>query len=301
MSRLLTLLLFICACPASPAMAQITEQSLIRPVKAGELSAEAVAQVLPGVALTRHNIRAGDGTRLSGVLLRKPGAKTTILYFGGNQFTVGRLGTAAARLLGGLGANLMLVDHRGYGLSEGAPTAGTLMSDGLDVYDYLARTRGIDANRIVVHGQSLGSFIAGHVAANRPAAGVVLESSITTVEDWVQLTSGGRPMTIAPELQGQGNQRNVGRIEEPLLILVGGTDAITPPALSEALFARSPLPQNRKSLLIVPAAGHNDVLAHAAAQQAYRTFLAGLSSRSGAATIRQPRCSRTVTDRCAQR
>ena len=252
---------------------QIGESSVIRPVAAGAPDAEALVRVAPGATVEQHAITAGDGTRLAGTLLRQPSARTTILYFGGNQFTVGKLGVAAARLLAPTGANLMFVDHRGYGQSQGTPTAQNLLTDGVAVFDYLAAVPRVAKTRIVVHGQSLGSFIAGHVAAERDLAGVVLESTITTAEEWVRGRAGGIPITIAPALRGLGNQRNMTRIAEPMLLLVGQADDTTPPALSEALFRQSPLAPGRKTLAVIAGAGHNDVLLKPAGQQAYRAFL----------------------------
>ena len=252
---------------------QVSESSLIRPVAAGPLAADALAKVAPGLRVEPHTITTADGTRLSAVLLRRPAAKITILYFGGNQFTVGKLGVAAARMLGSLDANLMLVDHRGYGQSGGVPTAANLLTDGVAIFDHLAGLPGVDPSKIVVHGQSLGSFIAGHVAATRPTAGVVLESTITTTEEWVRAQSGGIPVQISPGLAGLGNKRNIGRIEEPLLLMVGASDTTTPPRLSEALYRLSPLPAGRKTLAVIEAAGHNGVLMQRAAQEAYSAFL----------------------------
>jgi hypothetical protein len=268
---LLVALLAVAGCTV-----QVDERSLIRPVAAPPLTAQAVAAAAPGLVMEQHRILASDGTPLNAVLLRRPGAQVTILYFGGNQFTVGQIGPFAARALTPLDANVMLVDYRGYGQSGGSPTAAKLMSDGLDAFDYLAALPGMDRGNIVVHGQSLGSFVAGHVAAERDSAGVVLESSVTTTEDWVRGQSGIMRVRLAPELAGQGNQRNIGRIAEPLLILVGARDTTTPPAMSQALYRLSPLPPARKSLSVVAGAGHNDVLMQPAALTVYRAFLDGL-------------------------
>jgi hypothetical protein len=265
---------------ASACAAQITERTLIRPVPAGAPDAAALVRTARGASVDRHVITARDGTRLSGVLLRQPGARVTILYFGGNQFTVGRLGVAAARLLAPTGANIMLVDHRGYGQSKGSPTGQNLLTDGVAVFDYLAALASVSRTKIVVHGQSLGSFIAGHVAAERDLAGVVLESSITTTEDWARAQGAPAQVTIEPALRGQGNQRNMARIAEPLLLLVGAGDRTTPPRLSDALFRQSPLAPDRKTLVVVEGAGHNDVLTKPAGQQAYRAFLQRLTKGS---------------------
>ena len=65
-------------------------------------------------------------------------------------------------------------------------------------------------------------------------------------------------------------------IEEPLLILVGSADRTTPPALSERLYAASPLPPARKTLAVIEGANHTDVLTRPAAIAAYRAFLGSL-------------------------
>jgi len=178
-----------------------------------------------------------------------------------------------------LGVDVLIVDHRGYGRSEGMPTQDNLEADGVVAFDYLSGTIGVAPSRIVVHGQSLGSFIAGHVAAERPAAGVVLESSATTSEEWVDANLRGlrralvRPR-IDPALRGRGNLRNMARIEEPLLLLVGAADRTTPPMLSQRLYAASPLPPARKTLVIAPGANHVNTLRQTSAVAAYRAFLA---------------------------
>jgi fermentation-respiration switch protein FrsA (DUF1100 family) len=270
--RLLPLLVLasLCACSA-----EIRESDLLRPVHGGTVSADAVAKVAPAYRVSEQWIAADDGTKLHAVLLRQPGARGTVLYFGGNGYTIGRFGAWTASIFAPLGVDLMIVDHRGYGPSEGVPTVDTMMTDGLAAFDYLAGLPDSPPDRIIVHGQSLGSFVAGAVAAERPAAGVVLESSATTTEEWVAALSKGMPVKVRidPKLQGRGNLGPVRHIEEPLLLLVGARDKTTPRPLSEALYRASPLPEGRKILAVIPGAGHDDVLLKPEAIAAYRRFL----------------------------
>ena len=272
------LLLLPLAALAAACTARIGEQTLLHPTPGGPIPAEALARAAPDFTLSEHLVPAADGVRLSAALLRRPGARATILYFGGNGFTMERFGAATAAIFAPLGVNLMIVDHRGYGRSEGTPTQANIEADGIAAFDYLARLDGIDRSRIVVHGQSLGSFIAGRVAAGRPTAGVVLESSATTTEDWVDAAHRGVAralvrVEIDETLRGRGNLANMAAIDEPLLILVGRNDRTTPPALSQALLAASPLPAGRKTLAVIDGAGHNDVLLRPAAIRAYAAFL----------------------------
>jgi pimeloyl-ACP methyl ester carboxylesterase len=60
---------------------------------------------------------------------------------------------------------------------------------------------------------------------------------------------------------------------------VGEKDKVTPPQLSEALYRLSPLSQDKKSLVLIPGAGHDDVLLQPAAVIAYRNFFARLAAR----------------------
>jgi fermentation-respiration switch protein FrsA (DUF1100 family) len=261
--------------------ARIAEDSLLHPIPGGAIDAVALRQAAPAYEASEQWIVAPDGVRLAGVLLRQPGARATILYFGGNGYTIGRFGAATAAVFAPLGVDLLIVDHRGYGRSEGTPGLATFEGDGLAAFDHLTARVGVPASRIVVHGQSLGSFIAGHVAAARPAAGVVLESSATTTEEWANANLRGAArmfvrLDIAEALRGRGNLANMPRIEEPLLILAGERDRTTPPRLSRALYDASPLAPGRKTLFVAPGAAHSDVMLSPETVAAYRTFLASL-------------------------
>ncbi|QPQ55868.1 alpha/beta hydrolase [Allosphingosinicella flava] len=252
---------------------RIQEDNLLRPMAGGTLSQEVLTIGNSPYSVARQEIRAADGTRLHAVHLTRPGANVTVLYFGGNGYTVGAFGTKTAEVFAPLGVNLMIVDHRGYGQSEGQPSVAALMSDGIAAFDHLAALPG--AGKILVHGQSLGSFIAGHVAAHRPTAGVVLESSVTTAEAWVKARAKNMPVKIrlADTLKGQGNLRNMALIDEPMLILAGSEDKATPPQLSRDLYNASHLPEGRKLLAIVEGASHNDVLLKPEAIEAYRVLI----------------------------
>ncbi len=273
--------LFWLALLLSGCTAEIRESDFIRPLRDGPLTAQVVAAAAPAYSLTEHRIARPDGGRLYAVHLRQPGARATILYFGGNGYTVGRYGAWTASVFAPLGVDVMIADHRGYGLSEGKTGIAVMEADALALFDYLRGLPGAD-RRIVLHGHSLGSFVAGHVAAHRPAAGIVLESSASTTEQWVAASTPGavkpfiRKVDIADDLRGRGNLANMARIDEPLLLLVGAKDGTTPPRLSQGLYAASPLPETRKTLLIVAGAGHQDVMTRPDSIAAYRAFLATL-------------------------
>lgn len=259
----------------------LSEEGIYLPQKGTALTAEALAAArVGGYALEPQTITAADGTKLAGVLLRRPGADRTVLYFGGNMFTVGGDGATIARRLAPLGVNLMMVDLRGYGASgAGELTQAAILSDGLSVFDHLASLPGMEPSQIVVHGMSLGSFLAGHVAAHRQTAGVVLEASATTAEAFVgaAIPRLARPFVrvdIAEGLRGQGNLQHMSRLDEPLLVIVGEKDTLTPPQFSRELFQAATLPPERKRLAVIEGASHDEAIFKPAMITAYREFLA---------------------------
>lgn len=263
--------------------ANVTESAIYRPAAGTPLTAEVLARDAPDYAMARHRIVTSDGAELNGVLLTQPGAYITVLFFGGNAFTLEN-GAFAAATFAPYGVNLMMFDTRGYGTSTAGSNVAkiqSLMQDGEAIFDYMDALPEMADQKIVIHGHSLGSFVAGHVAAVRQANGVVLQSSATTTQDFANDGIPGmmRPfvkLKIEDSLKGQGNLKNMAAIDENLLVLVGEKDRQTKPPMSASLYRASPLPANRKSLAVVKGAGHDDIFEFKAGRDAYRTFLDSL-------------------------
>lgn len=221
--------------------------------------------------------------QLGGVEATRAGTGLTVLYFGGNAFHLDRHGAGvlgAFESCTGQVAEVTIFDYRGYGRSTGTPTIATLKDDALRVFDHVnARQPG----RVVVHGQSLGSFVAAYVAQQRPAVrALVLESTTTNVRDWgnARMPWYVWPfvrLEIDPALQGIDNVATVAGYAGPALVLEGEEDRITPPRLARQVYAALPSPS--KQLLMVAGAGHNDVLTNAAVPPAYCAFLGRLPAR----------------------
>ena len=280
----LLLLVGLSSAGAGGCSLEISDQRVLHPVAGGPLSQDALTHAARVFTVSRHDIISADGTRLRAVRLRQPGARQTILYFGGRKYTIGASGATTAARFAPLGVDLFIADYRGYGQSDGMPTTSDMAADVLAVFDYVAALPDVGAARIIVHGHSMGSFAAGYVAAHRPVGGVVLESSVTTTEDWARARVPAvlRPFVrvkIADDLKGKGNLDYVREINEPLLILVGAADTTTPPRLSKELYAASPLPAERKSLVIVSGAGHGGAMTHASTIDAYRRFLRSVQDK----------------------
>lgn len=269
---------------------RIGEANLVIPRVAPTADIVALRAAHPAMTITEDRIDATDGARLYMVAMRRPDAVATVLYFGGNGYTIGQWASRTAATYADLPVDLVLVDHRGYGASTGKPTIDRLMDDA----DLAFRTVHGDprfADRpLIVHGHSLGSFMAGHVAGVEKLDGLVLESTAPSAEAWAaQLRSLQKPWIRAlvwhvkptGTLAGRGNAAVAPLLDEPVLYLVGAQDTVTPPRFARELFDATPLPEDRKQLVIVPAATH----LRAAESAQFRAAFMQLLQQAGAAAV----------------
>ena len=261
------------------------ESYLVKGIPAAAPAISSMQAEFPGYQISELKIPVSDGEHLYSMRFMRPDAKATVLYFGGNMYRVGTFGRPTLNAYKDVPVNLVLVDHRGYGASSGTPTVATLMSDAVEVYDGLRSDPAFKAKPMIVHGQSLGSFLAGHVAKERKLDGLVLESSVTTTEAWVDYMKMQQPfwkrmwvrkISIDGALAGGGNLPVVKSLDEPVLILVGEKDSSTPIVFSKELFAAVSPQVTNKKLVIVPDAGHNNSTLSRDFREAMKSFVQSL-------------------------
>ncbi len=116
------------------------------------------------------------------------GTGRTILFFHGNYHSMDNY-WGRAKLLFNTGADVFMMDYRGYGKSQGEPTEQGLFEDAEASLVYLTNTLGVARTNIMIYGYSLGSVPACHVAAYGhmdSALGLVLEAPIGSVEIFIQ-------------------------------------------------------------------------------------------------------------------
>lgn len=231
-----------------------------------------------GYRMDEQTYRAADGTVLHGVAFRRDGAPAAVLYFGGNAFTMRHRVLRHARALGDVGVDSYFADYRGYGQSEGAPSVLALKADALAVYDSLVASGRVRPEALIVHGHSMGTFIATYLATQRPVAGLVLESPVTSVDEWVaSRTPGllGAVLTLRADAEArmENNVERVSELRVPLLVLAGSNDRITPPDMARRIFDAATVPAESKRLHVLAGSGHNDLPVNREYQTAYEEYL----------------------------
>ena len=251
------------------ASVRVTEAQFLKPDAPGTVQPERHA----GAGIRELSVARPDGATLNGVLFEQPNARTTVLYYGGNMFHLDRHLQELLPVLAACGTNVAVFDYRGYGRSSGKPTVAHMQEDALAMFDAVnARSPG----RVIVHGQSLGSFMAAYVAAARPVLATVLETTATSATELVQAQVPwyARPfLTVEMDdgLRQVDNRVAATRFRAPALVIVAGRDKMTPPRLGKKVFAA--ISRQDKQLLLLEDAGHNDALRASGAGAAYCKFV----------------------------
>lgn len=214
-------------------------------------------------------IEAEDGTRLHGWLRHTTGdaqPRGLVLYFGGNAEEVsGQFHDAEALAPWSFAA----INYRGYGLSEGRPSEASLTADARVIYDWLAKLDGVDPNRIVVFGRSLGTGVAVQLAADRPVQAVILVSPFDSLRSIAQSHYPFVPVSLLLKHPFDSLAR-APAVQTPALVLVGADDRLVPPRLSQRLYDAWAGP---KQWISIPDADHNDLHVQPGYWPTIHTFL----------------------------
>ena len=202
-------------------------------------------------------LTTSDGVRIHGWFVPGSGGPT-LVWFHGNGGNISHRVDNIAGLHGRLGVSILIIDYRGYGLSEGSPTEqGTYLDAEAAVAHALSRPD-VDPERVVLFGRSLGCAVAAEMAVRHDAYAVVLESPFTSV-----LAMAKR---VYPFLPGVGllvgdmydTLDKVARIDAPIMVLHGDSDEIVPFEMGREVFEAASEP---KRFYIIRGAGHNDTYA----------------------------------------
>lgn len=244
----------------------------------------------PGsIGLEYEDVRltASDGVRVHGWFVpgedgAPPGAggegertlRPVVLLLHGNAGNIShRLDKLA--ILHGLGTDVLLLDYRGYGESEGTPSEAGLYRDADAAYDWLL-ARGFAAGDVIAYGESLGGTVATDLAARRPVGALVLESTPSSIVGVARHHYPFLPVGMFLTDRYDALAR-IDRVSAPILILHSPDDEIVPYAMAEEMLAAARAPKK----LVRLRGGHNDgfLVSAASYREALRELLAERKGR----------------------
>ncbi len=164
-----------------------------------------------------------------------------ILFCHGNAGNIShRLQTI--ELFHSLNMSTMIFDYQGYGKSSGSPSEKGTYLDAWSVWNYLVEDRGIEPEKIFIFGRSLGGAVAADLAAQSNSAGVVLESTFTSVKDLGTELFFFLPVRLLARFE-YNTLEKLSKISSPLKIIHSPDDEIIPFSHGQRLYEAAPEPK----------------------------------------------------------
>jgi fermentation-respiration switch protein FrsA (DUF1100 family) len=215
-----------------------------------------VGDAIPGT-VEDHFFATADGLRLHGWWCRPAEAEfgtaqMLLLWFHGNAGNLSDRADLMVRLAR-LPVQVFIVDYRGYGRSEGRPSEQGLYRDADAAWRYLVSERRVRPGQIVVFGKSLGGVPAVDLATRVNPAGLILESTFTSVPDMA-----ARHFPFIPGALIRSRMDSLSKIADirvPKLHIHSPSDEVVPYQLGKRLYEAAATP---KRFYEVDGAGHNE-------------------------------------------
>lgn len=202
-----------------------------------------------GVHAEDVSVVSADGSRLHGWFMPAVGApKATVLHLHGNAANISNH-LPLVSWLPARGYNVLMIDYRGFGRSEGKPSLDGIVDDAAAALTYLRTRNDVDAARLILLGQSIGGATALRLLA-RDAQGVrlaVIDSAFASYRGIARDATAGGPLAAVAALTAgvlPGPDKDpitaLKSIRIPLIFVHGKRDSIIDPGNSERLHAAAP-------------------------------------------------------------
>jgi uncharacterized protein len=204
---------------------------------------------------TLWTLQASDGVPVQALHFDAPGATSAIVYFHGNGETMGNAQWLAVRLQR-RGIVTVLAEYRGYGAARGGatPSEDGLYADATAVLDELAR-RGFGKDNVLLWGTSLGTGVAGEMAARGRAKAIVLFCPFTSIRAMASRFVPFLPASVVVRDRFDTLSK-AQQITIPALVVHGDADEVVPYDMGKEVAAALP----NAELVTVKGGHHGDLL-----------------------------------------
>ncbi len=204
-----------------------------------------------------------EGLKVHGWWFAAPNATQAVLFLHGSAGNIGGRLTQAQGWLK-RGVSVLLLDWRGFGESQGSITQeADVYADARHALDWITQNTDFTAQQCVVWGESFGAAAAVQLSTQVAVGGVVLESPFNTLPAILsELVEADFPgiNEVLFEKFVFNNQKRVGELKSPVMIIHGREDKVCPPDMVEGLFTAAKEP---KELWTIASADHDHILKYA--------------------------------------
>lgn len=151
-------------------------------------------------------------------------AKGVVLYFHGNAGALDKWGVVADNFLL-LGYDVLIMDYRTYGKSQGKLSEQSLFKDAQLAYDHLRKN--FAARDIVIYGRSIGTGVATQLASNNLCKTLLLETPYFNLYDIVKNHFKFIPKKNLLRYNFR-NDQYIKKVDSPIYIFHGTADRVVP-------------------------------------------------------------------------
>lgn len=183
-----------------------------------------------------------EGVKLHGWYFEVERSPAVLLFLHGNAGNIsGRL--HKAKLWVERGISVLMIDYRGFGKSGGKiERASDLVEDAASSLKWIEENFGIPAQRVLVYGESIGSFPAIQLAVRQPLGGLVLEAPFTSLRELARTHYPWVPDFILKDFE-MDNEGSISGAKAPVFVLHGDQDETCPFEMGERLYEAAPAPK----------------------------------------------------------
>ena len=200
-------------------------------------------------------IQVTDNEQIHALYFDHPDPRAVVIYCHGNAGNIVDRIPRLSRMRDTYQIAILGFDYRGYGASDGVPSESNMYQDARAARNWLAERRHFNPNEVVVMGRSLGGAVTVELAVNGGAAGLILESTFTRMEDVGGHHFPWLPVSLMVSQEFDSISR-IGRFSGPLLQTHGTRDKVVPFELGNRLFEAA---KHADKAFVTTSGGHNDL------------------------------------------
>lgn len=201
---------------------------------------EKYAHAAPPVGVQQVWITTPEGFRVeawyqpgNGRTAANPGP--AVIFFHGNIDVIDERWNVA-QLYVDAGISAMLVEYRGFGRAGGKPSQAGIVADATQFYQWLRARPEVEADRVILHGISLGGAVAVQVAAQFRPAALIIESTFVSMKEMTN-RYGGFGGLCRHQFR---TDLELPKLNIPILIFHGTRDTVIPIDHARRLHAMAP-------------------------------------------------------------
>lgn len=160
----------------------------------------------------------------------------------------------------GLQCNVLMVEYRGYGRSEGTPSEQGLMYDAECAVEYIRSRSDINTQKVFLFGRSLGGAVCIHLFQKygHMLRGMIVENTFLSIPKMIDVLFPALRYVKFLSRNKWPSEERIQRIGKraPVLFLAGGADELVPHQHMQELYRLCP--SKLKELVVFPHGKHNE-------------------------------------------